>query len=168
MATTNFVDGSTVTAADWFNDVDRVVYDILNDPADLEATKVSLFPAWTTPGFSAGDYTANGSMTWTVAGGDVTTMAYIINGKTMTVSFAIDTTTVGGTPSTQLLIAIPASKTATKSMYAPCYISDNSTPSIGFVIASGTSLTIAKVDVSNYAASTDATSVRGQITFEIN
>lgn len=33
MASTTFVNGVTLTDEDWFNDVDRVVYDILGDPA---------------------------------------------------------------------------------------------------------------------------------------
>jgi len=34
MATTTFVNGVTLTDADWFNDMDRLHYDILGDPAD--------------------------------------------------------------------------------------------------------------------------------------
>jgi hypothetical protein len=37
MATTTFVNGVTLTDADWFNDADRVIYDILGDPADVAA-----------------------------------------------------------------------------------------------------------------------------------
>lgn len=166
------MDGSTITAADWFNDVDRVIYDILNDPADLAATKDSLFPAWTTPSFSAGDFTANGSMTWTVAAGDVTTYAYIVNGKMMTVNFYLVSTTVAGTPNTTLQIAIPGSKTATKSALTSCaYIDNSGTQSIGIcnVAASGTVIRITKADgTTNWTASTDGTSVYGSITFEIN
>src|SRR3990167_787127 len=72
---------------------------------------------WTTPTFSAGDFTASGSMTWTVDAGDVVTYAYTIINKVMTVLFYIDPTTVGGTPSTSLQIAIPANKTATKAVF---------------------------------------------------
>ena len=125
---------------------------------------------WTTPTFTSGDYTANNSMTWTVASGDVSTYAYKIRGKTMTVAFRILTSTVGGTPSTQLQIAIPASKTATKAMLNPCYISDNGTDAIGYarVEAAGTLILIQLVDASNFTASTNQTNVIGEITFEIN
>lgn len=125
---------------------------------------------WTTPTFSAGDYTANGSMTWTVAEGDVTSFAYVIQGKVMTVVFTLATTTVGGTPNTQLHIAIPASKTATKRVINPVLISDNGTQVIGWadVAASGTKINIQLLAGANFAASTNATLVYGQITFEIN
>lgn len=51
MATTTFVNNVTLTDADWFNDVDRVVYDILNDPADLAALVATLGATnWTITG----------------------------------------------------------------------------------------------------------------------
>lgn len=136
----------------------------------VAAEKEILFPAWTTPSFSAGDFTANNSMTWTVAAGDVTTYAYIVNGKMMTVSFWIVTSTVGGTPSSLLKIAIPNSKTATKTMGAYCRIYNNSAYSAGiaYVDGSGTVINISKMDASNYTGESDATEVSGQITFEIN
>ena len=125
---------------------------------------------WTTPTFDAGDYTGNNSMTWTVASGDVSTMAYVIDSEKMTVAFRILTTTVGGTPSTQLQIAIPASKTATKAMMNACYLVNNGTAAIGFVRvdAAGTDIIIQLVNSGNWAASTDNTNVIGQITFEID
>ncbi len=42
MASTNFVDGQTVTSADWYNDLDRLHYDILGDPADAAAVRTAL------------------------------------------------------------------------------------------------------------------------------
>jgi hypothetical protein len=42
MATKDFVDGSTIYDADWGNDVDRVVYDILQDPANAAAANTAL------------------------------------------------------------------------------------------------------------------------------
>jgi hypothetical protein len=109
-------------------------------------------------------------MTWTVAAGDVTTYAYIIEGKKMTVAFNIKTSTVGGTPSTQLLLKIPASKTATKAMETLAIVVDNGTTSVGqcFVTAGGTNIGIAHLPLANLSASTDNTLVQGIITFEIN
>lgn len=127
--------------------------------------------AWTTPTFSAGNFTGNGSMTWTVASGDVTTYAYIINGKMMTVSFWIVTSTVGGTPNTNLLIAIPASKVATKNMMSNnCRVYNNSTYNSGacYVESSGTTIIINTTPPANFTAESDTTEVIGQITFEIN
>lgn len=124
--------------------------------------------AWTSVSFGAGNFTANGSMTWTVASGDQATFAYLKSGRTMTVAFVINTSTVGGTLNTQLLIAIPGGFTAAKAMFNACNIIDNNVSSIGycFVTASGTTIGIARGDASNWSASTDLTYVRGQITFE--
>lgn len=141
-----------------------------NAAASVAAEKDILFPAWTTPAFSAGDFTGSGAMTWTLVAGDVSTFAYMIDGKKMTVSFYLLTTTVGGVADDTLRIAIPASKTATKTMLNACYISDNGTPVIGTcrVVAAGTSIEIQRTDGADFTAATDATSVLGQITFEIN
>jgi hypothetical protein len=70
--------------------------------------------------FAAGNFTANGAMTWTVASarsGDLS--AYSIVGKTLTIWFSI-TGTVGGTPNSQLLIAIPGGFTAAAAVQTVC------------------------------------------------
>lgn len=126
---------------------------------------------WTSPAFAAGDYTANGAMTWTVASGDVATYEYLIVNKTMTVNFAINTSTVGGTLNTTLKIAIPASKTASKQVFnALGVLLDNLSRVTGScsVAASGTTINIDRTDAANFAASTDNTYAKGSITFEIN
>jgi hypothetical protein len=86
----------------------------------------------TSPAFSAGDYTAEGSMTWTVASGDVSTYAYTFLGpKLMLVTAYIITSTVGGTPDDGLNVAIPASHTAAKAMAVGCDVIDNGTAMSG-------------------------------------
>lgn len=132
--------------------------------------KTAVVGAWTTPTFAAGDFTGGGSQTWTVAAGDVSTYAYTITGKTMTVAFTIITSTVGGTPNADLNIAIPASKTATKAMSNACYLAEPSSNVIARcrVSAAGTIIVISKIAGTNLEASTNGTSVIGQITFEIN
>ncbi len=128
-------------------------------------------PVWVSPAFDAANFTGNGSMTWTVASGDVTTFAYSIVGKLMFVSVQILTTTVGGTPNTQLQITIPAGKTATKTMRNLCHVIDNGTNQTGVlaVTAGATVITVrAAVNNPNWAASTDNTGVLGQIVFEID
>lgn len=124
---------------------------------------------WITPTFSAGDFTASGSMTWTVGSGDVFTYAYILNGNKLTISFVLATTSVGGTLGPTLQIKIPGGFVATKQMFSTCYIADNGVSSIGrcSVDASGTVIKIQRVDVTNYTAATDATNIFGQITIEV-
>lgn len=125
---------------------------------------------WTTQAFNAADYTANGAMTWTVAAGDVTTNAYIINGKMMTWNFVITTTTVGGTPDTTLIMTIPGSKVSTKTAYVQLKVDDNGTGETGFAFvgAGGTTLSIQRANGGNFSASVNATFIAGQITLEID
>jgi hypothetical protein len=124
---------------------------------------------WISPSFNAGDYTGRASMTWTVASGDVMTFAYTMRGKTMTVSLVLLTTTVGGTPSTSLQVAIPGGFTAAKAMQSVCEVLDNGARTTGRinVAASGTLIAIQRTDLANWAASTDNTAVRGQLEFEV-
>jgi len=42
MSDTNFINNVTLTDADWFNDLNRLHYTILGDPADADAARASL------------------------------------------------------------------------------------------------------------------------------
>jgi hypothetical protein len=134
-----------------------------------ELARSVLSGAWVTPTFAAGNFTASGSMTWTLAAGDVGTYAYVLEGKTMTVAFVLNTTTVGGTPSTGLRIAIPAGAVSAKPMYNPVLIIDNNVRGTGYaaVSAAGTVIEITRTDAANWTASTDLTYVFGEIRFEV-
>lgn len=127
---------------------------------------------WVTPTFSAGNFTASGSMTWTVEAGDVIVYRYkMISADTMVLQWFINTTTVGGTPSTGLRIAIPNSKVSSDSHSTTCRNFDSGTGVIGFVeVANGESyITIFRdAAVSNWTASTNNTYVRGQLILKVS
>jgi hypothetical protein len=128
--------------------------------------------AWVTPAFNAGDFTASGSQTWTVIAGNVTTYGYTLVGKTMTVAFNIASTSVGGTPSTELRIKVPTGATVAKTILVPIRIVDNGAAAvvgIAQVSASGTFISCYKdlSQTANWSASTN-TGVAGEITFEIS
>lgn len=127
--------------------------------------------AWITPTFAAGSYTANGSQTWTLAAGDVTTQAYCLRGRMLMVSFELVATSVGGTPNTQLLIGNAAwgGFTAAKAILNPIWLSDNGSIAIGIcaVTASSTTIACSLVSLGNWAAATNTTNVLGQIVFEV-
>jgi hypothetical protein len=142
---------------------------IVNSGATGYLIVASTPSAWVTPTFAAGDFTAGGAMTWTVASGDVTTYAYRLDGKTMTVVFHIATSSVSG-GDFRLQIAIPASRTAAKRISNPILANDNGSFAIGYceVAASGAVITCFKSpSATNWSASTDASAVQGQITFEV-
>lgn len=85
MATTTFTNGITLTDADWFNDLDRLHYDILNDPADLAALVATLGATnWTI----TGNLSVQGGTTIGNAAGD----AFTIHPSAWTLSNAVTVT----------------------------------------------------------------------------
>jgi len=128
---------------------------------------------FTSPTFAAGDYTGNGALTWTVAVGDVSTYAYSLNGRILTVSFALLATTVGGTPDTTLQLKIPAGYVSKKIMFGTFTYSDNSSTvfAVGTtrVDAGGTVIGLYRTPYLNatWSASADLTNVLGTVSFEV-
>ncbi len=125
---------------------------------------------WTTPSFSAGDFTQD-SGTWTVEAGDVTTYSYMIIGKTMFVNWNIETTTIASTP-LRLRIAIPASKTSANSVITSGINSNAGAGNIAHLITIATSGTYLSLFVAygtgNWVDGTNNTTVNGSIFFEID
>jgi hypothetical protein len=119
--------------------------------------------------FSAGDFTGNGSMTWTVASGDVLVDAYTIVGRVMTWFFRYATTTVGGTLNNQLQKALPnswggANFQINVAMDGICYGEDNSTKTTVWLFNNGTAgLSFAKLAGGNWSAATDTTKISGSV-----
>ena len=126
---------------------------------------------WTDVAYSGANFTANGSMTWTVQSGDVTTFSYTITGKTLTADFYLVNTTVGGTLNTTLQIAIPAGFTAAKSQRTPTvtYQDNAGTETVGTceVTNGATVLSIRKLGSGNWTAATDTTNVLGRCTIAV-
>ena len=121
--------------------------------------------------FAAGNYTGSGSMTWTVTSGETTADTLVVNGNEATYYFEVLASTVGGTPSTDLRIALPAGIVATVRSTNTCRIVDNGTSGIGVceIASGGTSISIFKDSTftATWAASAN-TSVQGQLKFPIN
>ena len=124
---------------------------------------------WTTLAFLAANFTASPSMTWVLTEADQVTLSYTIAGKTMTVAFTLENTSVGGVVSSALRIALPPGRVATRAMASPVRIRDNGTWTTGeaSVVADGTYITIQRTDGANFTLSTNATDVRGQLTLEV-
>jgi hypothetical protein len=124
---------------------------------------------WADIAFNAGNFTTD-TGTWTVASGDVTTLAYQLDGNKMTVSFDLRTTSVASSP-TQLRIALPNGRIIARTMQNPILAKDNGTAvSTAYVeaLAGQTYLRIFKDLASTaWSAATDTTELRGQITFMV-
>lgn len=119
--------------------------------------------------FSAGDFTASGSMTWTVDLSDVKTFKYERQGNKMTVVFTIEASSVGGTPDTDLFIRIPQGGVAASDAHALVRMYDNGAPVVAEAIVRNGNNVIAinRLDVAPLSLSTNATEVQGEITFEV-
>jgi hypothetical protein len=156
---TNGVTATTQSAGDNSTKVATTAY------ADVNKAPIGV---WTTPTYSAGNFTANGSMTVSVSSGQVGNYSYYINGKMMTILIALEGFTIGGTPNNEIYIAIPASATAKKITANMCAIYNGAWATGRFDVADSASvIRVTKQDESNW--STGATNyIRGQITFEIN
>lgn len=125
--------------------------------------------AWISVPYSAGDFTASGSMTWTVESGDLQTFSYLLRGRTLSIALGVSASSIGGTLSNGLLVAIPGGFSAPVLTQVPCIVSDSAIgTSIGRWFASGTSLTIRRADGSNFAASTNNAGVQASIAFEVS
>lgn len=126
--------------------------------------------AWITPTFAAGNFTGNGSMTWTVDSGDVITMRYMLRGRTLTVGFVLNTTTVGGTPNTTLNIGNGqwGGFTAASFIYTPvALLADNGIAASARFTPSSTVLLVQRADLANFTASTNNTSLYGETVFDV-
>ena len=77
MSDTTFVNGSTLSDADWFNDLNRLHYTILSDPADVAAVKATLHAA---PGAIGGTTPAAGAFTTITSTGGVQTTGVVASG----------------------------------------------------------------------------------------
>jgi hypothetical protein len=125
--------------------------------------------AWITPTYAGGNYTAS-TGTWTVDSGDVTTQAYLLRGRTLTVTFYLVTTSVSATPAS-LSIGNGAwgGFTLTKTGLTLFLNNDNGVGNaVGFIQlnAAGTTIPLSKI-TGTWAAAANTTNVFGTIMFEV-
>lgn len=147
----------------------------INDlQTEVVAVETNLLSGWTSVEFSASHFGGLGGQTWTVESGDQYTFAYRKLGRSMTIAFTLRATTVGGTPSAFLTIAIPGGYSSARYVTESCYLIENGTPSAGFVISGAvgdstflpTRLHVSRSDAANFTATSGATTVFGQIEIE--
>jgi hypothetical protein len=127
---------------------------------------------WTDVAFDANNFTANGTMTWTVASGDQNTYRYMLIGNTMFLSFKISTSSVTAPLNTQLRIAIPGGFTVASGYTTSGGLDYNQGAWLKGCceVASGEAyvrLFTAGFGSANWAASVVLTYLQGQIIFEV-
>jgi cell division protein FtsW (lipid II flippase) len=117
--------------------------------------------------FNAGDFTANGAMTWTVQAGDVTTFQVFYHDTGTTVVFTLVTTTVGGVANSELRIAVPFAGTIAKTVTVPFVYTNSGTETIGVLsaIAGNSFFTLKKAGGANWGLEVNLCAVAGEITY---
>lgn len=126
--------------------------------------------AYIVPAFVAGDYTGSGSMTVTVASGDVARFAYKVFGKAINIEMQLQQMTIGGTPDTYVQRVMPGSFSIAGTRLSPLSTFDNSTWNASYASLANASTTIVVArDLSgnNWTAGTDTAWVLGNLTFEL-
>jgi hypothetical protein len=143
-------------------------------PGLKERGRSAALGTWTSVAYNAANFTASGTMTWTVQEADQVSFGYMLFGKTMVVRFTLNLTSVGGAASTELRIAIPGGHVASSTGGSPTIGAirayDNGTDTVGFcgVVASAGYVRCWRGGFSNWAASANNTSVQGMATFEVD
>jgi hypothetical protein len=124
---------------------------------------------WITPVYSAAGFTGSAA-TWTVEAGDMTTLRYVLRGRSLTVAYALSATAVSGaTPELRIGNSMYGSFTAASSIYAPAALGFNAgTRSPSHITSNATYLALKKVDDSSWAADVGSSYFYGQITFDVN
>ncbi len=118
--------------------------------------------------YDAADFTASGTMTWTVASGDVGIYQYFLRGRQLYFTIQFDTTSITAPLSNQCRFVIPGDFTTGAAAQGFCFIIDNGTRSIGrWFIGTSTELYIEKVPLANYAGSTNNTYFAAQGFLEV-
>ena len=75
-------------------------------------TAASAPPVWTAVAYSAANFFGTGTMNWRVDAGDQLRFAYLLHGKTLTVSFWFNSTSLTGTATNEIRLIIPAGRRA--------------------------------------------------------
>jgi hypothetical protein len=90
--------------------------------------------AWIPIPYAASDFTASGTMTWTVAQADVFGLTYTLIGTTMILNVYVNTSTLGGGASTDLRFKIPGGHVAATNFLAAATRVSNNTNYCGNVL----------------------------------
>ncbi len=125
---------------------------------------------WIEVPFNAGNYTALGTMTWTVTAAQQLRLAYYLVGKTMVLNFYINSSTLGGAANTHLYLKIPDNYLAALGNAVGTTMVNNGTDYAGRAISGAGSerayIILRTANGGNWDTASSA-SVSGQIAFDI-
>jgi hypothetical protein len=146
-----------------------VAFAIRVDGSIIERYRTTPLGEWIAVPYSQSNYATNSAAVWTVDSADQAVLAYTLIGKTMILSFYLNTTSIGTPAPTELRITIPGGFIAAKSMQASARLFDGSWVSGICVVVNGTNyIGIQKIASGAWTAnSVNNIYVTGQIAFEI-
>lgn len=155
-------DGSNTVGSIWNK---TAIKNVLLDPVDAAIVP----PVWVAVTYSGANFFGTGTMNWTVDASDQVRFSYLLNGKTMTVSFYLDATTLSGTATSEVRIIIPAGATVKNWCTGTVWIVAGALGYAGVIrgAVGATYLSVFKADLTNYTLSTNNTIFTGTFTFEI-
>lgn len=138
--------------------------------AEVDALLAAIGATWTTPAYDAANFVGAGTLTWTVAAGDVKTYSYMIINKLMILAFALNTTTLaGGAGEVSVKLKIPASKVLNQDFDNFCVVIEGANRVVGVVggDVGDTFLDISKNDALLLTVGVDNWYARGTALFAI-
>jgi len=125
---------------------------------------------WTDIPYSAGIFTGEGDMTWTVEEADISALRYVVIGKTVILVVNINSTIVGGILNNALRIQVPSAITPKADGLGEnvVRVASNGAIEDGFALAfsTGSIIKFFRLTGVNYEAGTAI--ARGEIIYEIN
>lgn len=151
---------------------DRLPTDTRNElellVSQLQRTLRSIFAPIDVP-YDPSNFTAAGAMTWDVARGDQKTYGYTVVNKRLWLDVYLDTTSISGTPSGQLFVAIPGGYVAARTVQVHVPLFDNGVAADAYarVMDGDRQVEIGRMDLAALTASTRNTYVRCSMNFPV-
>jgi len=127
--------------------------------------------AWITRPFDAANFDGSASMDWTVDAGDVTTDRYRLAGRTISYEHSLTATTIGGTVSTALLVAVPGGYSPKTTVLNATAVLRNPTvleACYAYVTVGATVITIAKIAESVLTLNTNGTQLSFSLEYDVD
>jgi hypothetical protein len=135
----------------------------------VDMTNLDPGRGWVSPAFNPTSFSAISPLLWTVSGSNVETYAYTLVNRTMTVAFKINSATLASTAGPVIMIEIPNGKVASLDIETLVMAADTARrTAIAYVTAGSSWISFQPSDLSNWNLCTNAMSLHGQITFEVN
>lgn len=140
----------------------------------FERDRTTAVGDWILVPYVSTNFSAQGSMTWTVQSGDVLVNQYTLVGSTMCFQFEATATSVGGVADVALVLIIPGAFSAgTGTQWGTYHYVDNGTHGIGVWAAAttGTGINILfyKTDyTTNWAGAANTTEIRASGAFQLS